>query len=242
MKRNRGFVLIDLHAVIAMIAILLALLIPLLKRARESARRAKCAAHLKHVGMAFAQYLSEYGSYAPSCGGVIQFGWGKGKGWMDKLFIYVDAGPLGEGPSYPDSAESERTKMFRCPSITKSAVTGDKYLSSYILNSRLWMDSPRAKFYVARLKHPVKVIVLYDRNKWTGAPDDADMTDEWGNSEISWADTYGPGGLWYYPSGGPDFPGPHKIQLRGYNILFADWHVAWFGRWDRDRMTRHAEQ
>jgi prepilin-type processing-associated H-X9-DG protein len=47
-----------------------------------------------------------------------------------------------------------------------------------------------------------------------------------------------PGALWYYHCRGPDFSGPHD---RGYNILFADWHVAWCGEWVSEMMTRHAE-
>ena len=89
-----------------------------------------------------------------------------------------------------------------------------------------------------KLTFPEKVVVLYDRNKWTGTPSDADMTDEWGNWGTDFSDVWGPGGLWYYHSGGPDFSGPHEA---GYNILFADWHVKWFGEWDKESMTRHAE-
>ncbi len=117
-------------------------------------------------------------------------------------------------------------------------VGGTKYLSSYILNSRLYTDSMATvqRFDMNRLREPQKVVVLYDRNKWTYSPSDADMTDEWGNSGF---DGYGSGGLWYYHSGGPDFSGPHG---GGYSILFADSHVRWFGELTEGKFTRHAEQ
>jgi prepilin-type processing-associated H-X9-DG protein len=117
-------------------------------------------------------------------------------------------------------------------------VGGTKYLSSYILNSRLYTDSTATvqRFDMNRLKEPQKVVVLYDRNKWTYSPSDADMRDEWGNSGF---DGYGSGGLWYYHSGGPDFSGPHG---GGYNIFFADSHVRWFGELTEGKFTRHAEQ
>lgn len=221
MKKTRGFTLIELLVVIAIIAILASLLLPALQRAKEAARRAVCTGHLSQLGRAFAMYLQEYEGYVPPYGGAIQFGWGKGLSWMDKLFPYLSQNADGRGPSYPESAESERTGVFRCPSIQFSAADGRRYLSSYILNSRLYDDSRWGTFDMGRLKLPGKVIVLYDRNKWTGEPADADMTDEWGNS------------------GGPDYSGPHS---GGYNILFADWHVKWYGKWSKGEMTRLAEQ
>jgi prepilin-type N-terminal cleavage/methylation domain-containing protein/prepilin-type processing-associated H-X9-DG protein len=237
MKTKRGFTLIELLVVIAIIAILASLLLPSLQRAKEAARRAVCSGQLSQLGRAFSMYLQEYGGYIPPYGGVIQFGWGQGDSWMDKLFPYVSQNADGRGPSYPESAESERTGVFRCPSLQFSAADGRKYLSSYILNSRLYDDSRSGTFDMGRLKHPGTVLVLYDRNKWTGEPADADMTDEWGNS--GGPDGHGPGGLWNYHSGGPDYSGTHS---GGYDILFADWHVKWYGKWAKGEMTRYAEQ
>jgi len=208
---------------------------PTLELSREKVQRAKCASNLKHLGAAWAAYLSDYGGYMPAYGGIIQFKWGVGSGWMNRLFPYLSPDAVGKGPSYPESANTKSTEAFRCPSLRRSAIDGRVFLSSYILNSRLYLDSTAGKFHPGRLKFPQKVIVLYDRNEKTAACDDADMTDEWGNS--NGGDPWGRGGLWGSHTGSPPYPGPHS---GGYNILFADWHVAWFGEWDSEKMTRHA--
>lgn len=237
MRRCRGFTLVELLVVIAIIAILAALLLPALQKAKEAARRAVCTAHLSQLGKAFAAYIDEYNEYVPAYVLIVPFEWGKGPGWMDKLFPYVYSQASGRGPSYPKNADSEATEVFRCPSIRRSALEGRKYLSSYILNARLYIDSSTGRFHMGRLKYPQKVIVLYDRNAKTGAAHNGDMTDQWGNN--NGGDQWGSGGLWRSHSGSPPFPGPHG---GGYNILFADWHVRWHGKWVKGRMTRHAEQ
>ena len=55
--RVRGFTLIELLVTVAIIALLLAILIPNLAAARSNARRTVCAAHLHSLGIAISSYL-----------------------------------------------------------------------------------------------------------------------------------------------------------------------------------------
>ena len=66
---RRGFTLIELLVVIGIIAVLAAILFPVLARARERAQAAACAAQLKQFGAAFVMYANDYGGRLPSPGG-----------------------------------------------------------------------------------------------------------------------------------------------------------------------------
>ena len=60
MKRHRAFTLIEVLVVVAIIALLVAILLPSLGRARDQARKAVCGAHIHGVVQAILMYAGDY--------------------------------------------------------------------------------------------------------------------------------------------------------------------------------------
>ena len=65
MVHNKGFTLVELLVVIAIIGILMALVLPAVQAARETARRTHCGNNLKQIGLAVHEYHSSNRSFPP---------------------------------------------------------------------------------------------------------------------------------------------------------------------------------
>jgi len=64
-RRRRGFTLVELLVVIAIIGILVALLLPAIQAARESARKVSCRNNLHQIGVAMHNYESAFRKLPP---------------------------------------------------------------------------------------------------------------------------------------------------------------------------------
>ena len=116
--RTRGFTLVELLVVIAIIGVLVALLLPAVQSARESARRASCANNLHQIGVALQSFHNDHKKLPPS-----RYFNGYPT-WFAIILPYVEEQNLGhlwrlDEPFYANvnkAARETSVGIFRCPS------------------------------------------------------------------------------------------------------------------------------
>ncbi len=65
---RKAFTLVELLIVIAIIALLAGILFPVFAKVREGGRKVACNSNLHQLGLAFAQYTTDYGGRYPGSG------------------------------------------------------------------------------------------------------------------------------------------------------------------------------
>jgi prepilin-type N-terminal cleavage/methylation domain-containing protein/prepilin-type processing-associated H-X9-DG protein len=127
-----GFTLVELLVVIAIIGVLVALLLPAVQAARESARRMQCQNHLKQFGLAFHNHADNF-SHLPTGG----WGWSyvgdpdegfaekQPGGWLYNILPFIEQKALREiGAGDPAALKlndlkrlvQSPVKIYNCPS------------------------------------------------------------------------------------------------------------------------------
>jgi prepilin-type N-terminal cleavage/methylation domain-containing protein len=112
--KHRAFTLVELLVVIGIIAILVAMLLPVLSRARESANKTHCLSNLRQIGIYLQQYQNQYAGQLPIYITAAH---------MDRIVYhggmndYSNLGLLVPAKIAPESG-SELGRVFYCPSLT----------------------------------------------------------------------------------------------------------------------------
>lgn len=65
-KTKRGFTLIELLVVISIVSLLISILLPALKKARESSRKIQCGSSIRQIGMLLTTYCQDNREWMPT--------------------------------------------------------------------------------------------------------------------------------------------------------------------------------
>jgi prepilin-type N-terminal cleavage/methylation domain-containing protein len=126
-RRRAAFTLIEVLVVIAMIGVLVALLLPAIQAARESARKTRCANNLKQLGLGMHTYMISKGAFPPGYVSEVlpdHDDGGPGWSWGSMITPFVEEIALHDQINFKASLrgpESETVRMtslplFVCPS------------------------------------------------------------------------------------------------------------------------------
>jgi prepilin-type N-terminal cleavage/methylation domain-containing protein/prepilin-type processing-associated H-X9-DG protein len=236
----QGFTLVELLVVISIIALLLAILMPTLGKAREQARRAVCASNMRQVVLTMQMYSqSNDGALVPYRGSP-----GDSQPWDSKLgYMFCTA----KDDSFKKFLKCPSDRKLRNPSKFFGPWGGDEsgLARSYLPNGALpnfphagmpsyWTDRSYNAVKETKVESPSTVLYLIEC--WIGAHDENYVG--WPKSGDVW-ETGNIQGTWYYdychmaPSVKGHINTSGTMAMKGdqhsdgANWVFIDGHTKW---------------
>lgn len=231
-----GFTLIELLVVISIIALLMAILLPVLQRAKGQAKAVFCKSNMRQIGMAANLYARDYGSYIPRAEEEAKAGY-KGTTWFMVFMPYLSEKPTKIGNKW----DYRSVKMYRCPSFPDKEQT-----VCYVSNG--WDPANYGRQYQGATQiNGFTKLISYKRlgstiylaeNEYSPPPYDwrPIVTEEYQQDAWDWQDVHQTAHLpratekqflaglsQYTKENGPRVA--RNRHGRGCNCLFADWHV-----------------
>lgn len=212
MKKKTGFTLVELLVVIAIIALLLSILLPALRAAREHGKRAVCLSNLKQLTAGWMMYAHDNDDNICSA-------------WVGRNDPYTWVEVVEEGASQTEqriAMESgvlfpyvKNVQLYKCPTGVRTDMVTYSIVDSMWGSGNIYNPAniPEELYYrkISQIKRPGDKFVFLDEGKWPGSP--------WG--------------IWYDRPMWWDIPTVRHSD--GTNWSYADGHSE-YHKW-RDKRT-----
>ena len=133
--KDRGFTLIELLVVVAIIALLIAILLPSLGRAKERARLTVCAAHIHALGTGCAAYAAEWATWLPPMKSGVVDSQGNLPSYLPPAtYQYNNGGIWGLGRLFQLGAVTD-PRVYYCPDHSLLANNAFAYQDALVKNT-----------------------------------------------------------------------------------------------------------
>ena len=206
-KKSRGFTLIELLVVIAIIALLMAILFPVLRMAREQGKRAACLHNLRGLVFAWLMYVDN------NDGDLVQGNAGD-NGWVKLLGTLPNEEPIEEQLDAIRNgllfSYAKMAKLYRCPVAERNEMR--TYSTVHAMNGLKFTGSGEVYKKLSEIRRLGERLVFLD-----------DYGEDW---DACWA-------VWHTQ---PTWWNPIPMRHHGGTTLaFAEGHCEWWS-W-RDQRT-----
>jgi prepilin-type N-terminal cleavage/methylation domain-containing protein/prepilin-type processing-associated H-X9-DG protein len=160
---KRGFTLIELLVVVAIIAVLVAVLLPALSAAREQGKSVVCQTNLRQLGMVFRYYAEDHNDFIAS--NSAQPG---GSRWYDVLAAYRETQNRSRNRNIYICPSEEATVWDTDPDGTRvNPITNYAQSTAvmYAFRARRWPSGPREwmdTYRFSEIETPTAKVLLVD--------------------------------------------------------------------------------
>ena len=158
---HRAFTLIELLVVIAIIAILAAMLLPALNKAKGKAKTTVCLNNLKQWGLATQLFASDHEDKLPKDGSAS--GSSTDEGWYIDLPLAIKVPPYNELPWRTNASIDPGKTIWICPSNSRRS--NGNNLFHYCLNSHVNGAGSGNRVTIASILKPGSTVWLFDNGR-----------------------------------------------------------------------------